>query len=155
MKYIKLFELKKETYISAADKLKEIGHRDRAKNLYAYAHRFIDKLDANKYNIDFPLGDIRVKGIFNIVDLKPNLNTHIVILQSIDSKIEIMYGKKGDEKLSFWIKQIEPKDTKLYPNFKFSNRKDAVNFKKFLVDQLQDDKFIEYYKDIRINDIYI
>ena len=66
-----------------------------------------------------------------------------------------MYGKKGDEKLSFWIKQIEPKDTKLYPNFKFSNRKDAVNFKKFLVDQLQDDKFIEYYKDIRINDIYI
>ena len=37
---------------------------------------------------------------------------------------------------------------------KFSNRKNMLILK-FLVDQLQDDKFIEYYKDIYINDIYI
>lgn len=33
-----LNELNKETYLSAADKLRKIGHKNRANNLYSYTN---------------------------------------------------------------------------------------------------------------------
>jgi len=180
MKHIKLFEeLRRETYISAADKLKSKGHVDRAKALYDKSYTVLDRLDPNKYTIE--------GNLYQIVDIiDPDENdpddAPQVILQHKNSRVAIFYGmivetdedgeiKESDKKL--WIKELfedspDParmnywgeyteddheydEDEEEYVGFKFKDRKDARNFRKFLSEQFPDYE----YDQISINDMYI
>lgn len=157
---IKLFEeLKRQTYLSAADKLLSKGHKDRANRIYKHSDKYIDRLDVNKYYINSDIkwaeGKItKVDGIFQIVDLvELGVESPVgIFFQSGSTIVEVTYGAIGDSGKFFWIKQIKPNKTNYWAPFKFTNRKDARNFKSFLIDQLPE---YTYFKDVHLNDMYI
>ena len=168
MNYIKLFEeLKRETYLSAADKLRKKGHAERAKVLYDKSYQLIDRLDPNKYTIigsdPFQIVDIvdinnPTYPVYSAVDSE-------IILQSRNKKVSIICGYDDcdcevddedgevfaceDAILRLWMRDMNSDDD--YQVFRFKNRKDAFNFRKFLIDHFPNTDL----ESLVINDIYV
>jgi len=161
---IKLFEeLKKETYLSAAKKLREKGHIRRADDLSTMAYKNVDRIDPNKYHINFDPKEIsnspklpEIDAIFQIVDIieTGGDSAPLIVLVYRDIKVEIAYGQFEKTKYGFWIRQVSLKNDPIsnWSEFKFKNRRDARNFKYFLTDQFP--ARITYSK-LSLNDMYI
>ena len=169
MKYLKrIFELKDETYLKAADRL-EKNHPERSKNLrkfvdyrQTYDINYIDNRPLNAMNDIYYITDIST--------LKDGLNSEniniIIELESANNVVTlhipnyipqydflgikyniINYGTPWGDSVTYSNKNnLNPMIPK--QDFYFSDRKSAINFIKILEDNI-DDKLL-----FSINDIY-
>ena len=154
------FELYKSTYMSAADKLGD-GHKKRAEELKKhaaergissfagksgfdriYGHPFIfGTHDSLKHREDF-------LGKFFITDFEdhifgtytPNYHGVKVIMKSDYGntiKLEVVVGSEGFHKMDMEYDLERPRSFEIN-NFKFNNRKDAFQLRKFILEIAED-----------------
>jgi len=136
MKHLKLFEeLNPETYASAASKLKEKGHERRAKELFDHSIKMskgtIDRIDPNDYEIYFDCDDFEIDGTYKIIECEEDEDGDVTVtLTNGPSTIKISTKFENNE---LWIKPFLPDEDDYWPGFLFQNRKDANNFRKFVI----------------------
>lgn len=146
MKHIKKFneELNLQTYLSASKKLKEAGHKKRSKKLldHIISLNKVDRLDPNKYEISYNQNGLNIDGIFQIVDVfKGDDESDPYIGLSNGAEIVEISFQESDGRDSndyLWIRSydISDQDKSDYePYFRFLNRKDARNFRQFIIDE--------------------
>jgi hypothetical protein len=164
MKKLMTFELYKSTYMSAANKLED-GHKKRAEQLkkhaaekgiasfmgqegfqriYKHAFVFENHKDC-KGREDF-------LGKFFITDLRES-GGYMSGYFGINVEMKSDYGKKIDLTLvvgekNFLNMEIEYGDTGISSgpkirNFKFDNRKDAIEFRKFILEICEDNEILD------------
>jgi hypothetical protein len=161
MKQIMTFELYKSTYMSAADKL-ERGHKTRAEELKKhaaesgisafagkggfdriYGHPFIFENNSQlKYKRDF-LGKFFITGFEDHVygAYRPNYHGVKVIMQSdYGKKIRLEFVTGPEDFFSLDLEydfEGSSKATEI-KSFRFENRKDAIEFRKFIFELVED-----------------
>ena len=155
MKQIMTFELYKSTYMSAADKLGD-GHKKRAEEMRKhaaemgisafagsqgfdriYGHPFVFENHSNLHHREDFLGKFFITSFEDHVygSYRPNYHGVKVIMQSD-------YGKKIKVELKVGPQNYFHIDLEYGPleiqNFKFENRKDAREFRKFIFELVED-----------------
>lgn len=176
MRYImKLDELYKKTYISASNKL-EPNHKERSQKLIDWAsekglpakfdrecsHKFeFCKYIGNKY-------DPKLYGYFFITGIKESTNASSLLVYDVflhsdydnDVKISVFLDKGDDHPtelyMKFYILYSSDEQDRWSDNskiFRFENRKDAMEFKKYLCDFLKDERGIDASK-VPINSMF-
>jgi len=147
MKWIKLFEeLRRETYLSAAKELDELGHVDRAMKLKKWATKIGSEQKTFKIN------DIEVVLSFDpnefvgIYNNNLNISFNVIKYEDLKSiiKIDINYTIKDDD--------IKIKDIVLDTNLKIG-RKEALTIKRMLVESFSEDCEIIHDKYLSLYDI--
>ena len=178
MKHIKLFqELNKSTYISAAKKLSELGgnHKKRAKELLKHGEdhgteAFVNNLYQHEFELNAKWNEYSINdGGYQITDGKikktdyPQCNITITMYNDKGDKKSITIGIPYDEgEPEYDIMYLTFYDGEKYGDdmaeFKFSNRKDAMEFKKFVLDYFADNtefaREIEIFKNVPINKLF-
>lgn len=158
MKKLMTFELYKSTYMSAASEL-EGGHKKRAEELRKhaaekgisafqgrfdriYGHPFIfETYDSLKHREEF-------LGKFFITDFEdhifgsytPNYHGVKVIMKSDYGntiKLEVVVGPEGFHKMDLEYGIERPRSLEIN-NFKFTNRRDAFQLRKFILEIVED-----------------
>ena len=159
MKQIMTFELYKSTYMSAADKL-EYGHKKRSEELKKHAaekgisafagNQGFDRIYGHPFIFEnqFPhrehfLGKFFITGFEDHVYGSYRLNYHGVkaIMQSDYGKtirIEFVTGPNNHFSLDLEYPNEKTGSHIEEKNFKFQNRKDAVEFRKFIFELVED-----------------
>lgn len=143
MKHLKKFneELKHETYLSAGLKLKALGHKKRAQDIFNYASdkNKLDRLDPNKYEIEFENDNLHIGNeMYQIIDVfKGNHDSSVKLSDGLNNIRIAFNSKRSDDDVDdannyLWI-SLEENDFE--PYFKFQNRKDALNFRRFVIDE--------------------
>jgi len=179
MKYLQLFELNTSTYLSAADKLKD-QHPKRAELIRKWAqHRSeirADRIFIHKFKIDldpveeFEITDCRIgTGLWNRRSIEICLSSHItnVILdirwEPIPDNADDFMGRRDIwvqtevGVMSLWkcIDNNRGNDTIISHNFLFNNRQDAIQLKKFLMEEYSNNnEMLNVIKKLRINQLY-
>jgi len=180
MKYLRLFEeLNIPTYLSAADKLRD-GHPKRAEALRKWAELQsgikVDRIFAHKFKIDldpveeFEITDSKLNmGSFNRRIIEVYLSSHITNIviefrweplpENANDFVIRVYEEEGI--MSLWknFDKDRRTDTLISINgsrkFLFGNRRDAVQLKRFLIEEYSNNKeILEGIKNININDLY-
>lgn len=181
MKKLMTFELYKSTYMSAANKLED-GHKKRAEELKKHAadqgisafrdgrkgferiyqHPFIfenhkdckgrEDFLGKFFITDFHQGGGYMTGYFGI---------HVEMKSDYGEKIDINLVVGGNNYLNM---EIEYGDTGISSgpkirNFKFDNRKDALEFRKFILEicednEIEDGSYIFNLESMPINKLY-
>lgn len=172
MKYLKLFELKTSTYLSAADKLKD-QHPKRAREIKKWASQRstikTDRIFPHKFKIDldpveeFEIIECKTHHKYIEIYLASHL-TNIVIEfhyqppppEDADDFLIRVYEHTG--LMTLW-ENIEidnrDKDKLLKQNYLFNNREDAFKLKKFLLEEYSNNSvMLDLIKKININRFY-
>jgi hypothetical protein len=161
MKQIMTFELYKSTYMSAADKL-EYGHKKRSEELKKhaaekgisafagnqgfdriYGHPFVLENHSKLKNREDFLGKFFITSFEDHVygTYRPDYHGVKVIMQSDYGKkilVEFVTGPKNFFSLDLEYDFDEGKKATEVKNFQFENRKDAIEFRKFIFELVED-----------------
>lgn len=133
-------ELNRETYLSAANKLSNIGHKKRSDKLIKHSNRniFLNEIDSHPFNINGEEYKI------TSAEIDEYKRTNIEMKSTSDT-IQLRYDVE-DGKL---IITTPDKYSKIN-RFKFSNRKDARYFLNFINNKFK----FKNYNNLNINKIY-
>ena len=182
MKQIMTFELYKSTYMSAADKLGD-GHKKRAEEMKKhaaesgisafagsqgfdriYGHPFVFENHSNLKNREDFLGKFFITSFEDHVygSYRPDYHGVKVIMQSDYGKtirLEFCMGPENYSRVDLEYDFGGGSKATEIPNFKFENRKDALQFRKFILEMVEDDELedgSEYFNldTMQINKLY-
>jgi hypothetical protein len=182
MKQIMTFELYKSTYMSAADKLEQ-GHKKRSEELKKHAAESGISAFAGKGGFDRIYGypfifqnhpSLKNRGDFLGKFFITGFEDHVygsyregyhgvkVIMKSDYGKtirLEFCMGPENYSRVDLEYDFGGGSKATEIPNFKFENRKDALQFRKFILEMVEDDELedgSEYFNldTMQINKLY-
>ena len=91
----------------------------------------IDRIDPNDYEIYFDCDDFEIDGTYKIIECQEDEDGDVTVtLTNGPSTIKISTKFEENE---LWIRPISPDEDEYWPGFLFQNRKDANNFRKFII----------------------